>query len=186
MLGRRRIRYPSLDAFVSSSLRRRLHPQNASEQAEGVDWTETGVVHFTLAVARRRLCRSLRVSHVVTAPRGPCGIRPVVTGPARASVLRVASVIAFIVMTVSNLPSWEYSGDKPGTRGHNIFDKGQVATRVPINTPVQCPHRREEGSFCHPSTNFANTLSTFSLDQLAQESKFQHQAWRRRLEAYLM
>jgi hypothetical protein len=28
------------------------------------------------------------------------------------------SVIAFIVMTICNLPSWEYSGDKPGTRGH--------------------------------------------------------------------
>jgi hypothetical protein len=25
--------------------------------------------------------------------------------------------------------------------GINVFDKGRVATRVPINTPVQCPHR---------------------------------------------
>jgi hypothetical protein len=45
-------------------------------------------------------------------------------------------------MTVCNLPSWEYSGDKPCTRGHiNVFDKGRAATRVPINTPIQCPHR---------------------------------------------
>jgi hypothetical protein len=57
-------------------------------------------------------------SHVVTAPGGPCEIRPMVTGLARISVLRAVSVIAFIVMTVCNLPSWEYSGDKPGTRGH--------------------------------------------------------------------
>jgi hypothetical protein len=85
MLGRRRTRYPSLDAFVSSSLRRRLHPQNASEQTEGVDWMETDVVPFALAVARRRLCRSLWVSHVVTASGGPGGIRPIVTGPARIS-----------------------------------------------------------------------------------------------------
>jgi hypothetical protein len=39
-------------------------------------------------------------SHVVTAPGGPCGIRPIVTGPVRTSVLRAAFVIAFIVMTV--------------------------------------------------------------------------------------
>jgi hypothetical protein len=47
---------------------------------------------------------------------------------------------------------------------------------VLINTPVQCPHTRDERSFCHPSTNFANSLSTFLLDQLAQENKFQHLA----------
>jgi hypothetical protein len=41
-----------------------------------------------------------------------------VMGPARISALRAAFVIAFTVMTVCNLPSWEYSGDKPGTRGH--------------------------------------------------------------------
>jgi hypothetical protein len=57
-------------------------------------------------------------SHVVTALGGPCGTRPIVTGPARRSVLRAAFVIAFAVMTVCNLPSWEYSGDKLGTRGH--------------------------------------------------------------------
>lgn len=57
-------------------------------------------------------------SHIVTAPGGPCGIRPIVTGPARRSVLRAAFVIAFTVMTVCNLPLWEYSGDKLDTRGH--------------------------------------------------------------------
>jgi hypothetical protein len=57
-------------------------------------------------------------SHVVTAPGGPCRIWPIVMGPARRSVLRAAFVIAFTVMTICNLPSWEYSGDKLGTRGH--------------------------------------------------------------------
>jgi hypothetical protein len=57
-------------------------------------------------------------SHVVTTPGGPCGIRATITGPARIGVLRAAFLIAFIVMTVCNLPSWEYSRDKPGTRGH--------------------------------------------------------------------
>jgi hypothetical protein len=63
-------------------------------------------------------------SHVVTAPGGPCGIRPIVTGPARRSVLRAAFVIAFTVMTDCNLPSWEYFGDKLGTRGHKRLWQG--------------------------------------------------------------
>jgi hypothetical protein len=36
-----------------------------SEQAEGADWMETGAVPFAPAVASRRFCRRLRVSHVV-------------------------------------------------------------------------------------------------------------------------
>jgi hypothetical protein len=44
-------------------------------------------------------------------------IRPIVMGPARTSAIRVVSVIRFTLMTICNLPSWEYSGDKPGTRG---------------------------------------------------------------------
>jgi hypothetical protein len=44
MLGRRRTRYPSPDAFVVSSRRRRPHPQNAPEQAGGADRMKTGVV----------------------------------------------------------------------------------------------------------------------------------------------
>jgi hypothetical protein len=35
-------------------------------------------------------------SHILTRPRGPRGIRPVVTGPARRSVLRAQFVIAFL------------------------------------------------------------------------------------------
>jgi hypothetical protein len=89
-------------------------------------------------IERRRLCRSLRVSHVVTALGCPCGIRPMVMGPARTSAIRAVSVIGFTVMTSCNLPSWEYSGDKPGTRGHKHLWQGQAATRVPINIPIQC------------------------------------------------
>jgi hypothetical protein len=118
-----------------------LHPQNASEQPEGVDWTETGAVHFALAVERRRLCRSLWVSHVITAPGGPRGIRSMITGPARISALRATSVIDFTVMTVCNLPSWEYSGDKPGTRGHKRLLQGtgghSSAYKYPRTVPSQ-------------------------------------------------
>jgi hypothetical protein len=45
-------------------------------------------------VARRRLCRSVQVSHVVTAMGGPCGIRPMLMGPARIRALEPVSVIA--------------------------------------------------------------------------------------------
>jgi hypothetical protein len=45
----------------------------------------------------------------------------------------------FSVMTVCNLPLWEYSGDSPGTRGHKRTCLGTLAARVPINTPVECP-----------------------------------------------
>jgi hypothetical protein len=46
MLGRRRTCHPSLNDFVYSSRRRRLHPQNTPGQAEGADWTRTCVVPF--------------------------------------------------------------------------------------------------------------------------------------------
>lgn len=44
LLERRRTRYHSLDVFVSSSLRRRLHPQNTSGQDKNVDWMRTGTI----------------------------------------------------------------------------------------------------------------------------------------------
>jgi hypothetical protein len=43
LLGRRRTRYPSLDAFIVSSRRRRPHPQNALKQAGGADRMKTDV-----------------------------------------------------------------------------------------------------------------------------------------------
>jgi hypothetical protein len=54
MLGLRRTRYPSLDAFVASSLRRRLHPQNTPEQAEGVDWMKTDAVPLCLLCCKTK------------------------------------------------------------------------------------------------------------------------------------
>jgi hypothetical protein len=40
-LGRRQTRHPSLYDLVYSSRRRRLHPQNTPEQAEGTDRMKT-------------------------------------------------------------------------------------------------------------------------------------------------
>jgi hypothetical protein len=44
MLGRRRRRYPSLDAFVASLYQRRPRPRITLEQAEGAGRTRTGAV----------------------------------------------------------------------------------------------------------------------------------------------
>jgi hypothetical protein len=51
---------------------------------------------------------------------------------------RVTGLIcnSFSVITVCNLPLWEYSGDNPSTRGHKRTCLGTLAARVPINTPV--------------------------------------------------
>jgi hypothetical protein len=50
-------------------------------------------------------------------PLGACVIQHIVMGPVRTSAIRAVSVIRFTLMTICNLPSWEYFGDKPGTRG---------------------------------------------------------------------
>jgi hypothetical protein len=62
MLGRRRTRYPSLDAFVVSLHRRRPHPQSTPEQAEGVNWMKTG------AVPLRTLCCKMKAPSKSTSP----------------------------------------------------------------------------------------------------------------------
>jgi hypothetical protein len=59
----------------------------------------------------------LRASRVPTVGEGPYVIWPIVMGPARSGLFRDVSVMGFTLVTVCNLPSWEYSGDKPGTRG---------------------------------------------------------------------
>jgi hypothetical protein len=99
--------------------------------------------------------------------KGPCVIQPMVMGPARSGAIRDVSVTGFTLMTICNLPSWEYFGDKPGTRGSKRLWQGHAAPRVPINTPVQCPTYGGL-SFWHSMLNFANTLSSPLLDQLAE------------------
>jgi hypothetical protein len=71
MLGRRRRRYPSLQAFVSS-----LH-QRRQDDRRGPPFILLTKAHDEVSL-----------SHIPTRPGGPRGIRPTVTGPARRSVLR--------------------------------------------------------------------------------------------------
>jgi hypothetical protein len=112
-----------------------IHRTRPNKPKASIGWRPTRS-SFVLSVARRRLCRSLWVSHIVTAPGGPCGIRSTVTGPARISALRAAFVIAFTTSPRGNILGINWV-----LEGINVFDKGRVVTRVPINTPVQCPHR---------------------------------------------
>jgi hypothetical protein len=71
----------------------------------------------TLRCKTKALSKS---TSLTSSPRtgGPCEFRPNVTGPVRISALQAVFVIVFTVMTVCNLLSWKYSGDKSGTRGH--------------------------------------------------------------------
>jgi hypothetical protein len=118
MLGRRRRRYPSLQAFVTS-----LHQQRKDDRRKTKAYDEVSP------------------SHVLIRPRGPRGIRPTVIGPRMEK--RVMGLIcnSFSVMTVCNPPLWKYSGDSPGARGHKHKRPyiGTLDTRALINTPVQCP-----------------------------------------------
>jgi hypothetical protein len=86
MLGRRRRRYPSLQAFATSLHHRRQdggmdHPPSSSPQDEGLQRSPT---------------TKSSSSCVLTQPGGPRGIWPIVTGPTRRSVLRAWFVIAFL------------------------------------------------------------------------------------------
>jgi hypothetical protein len=82
MLGRRRRRYPSLDAFANLAA-----PTEAKRPA--------------VSTLRPTRCKTkaydeVALSRVLVQHEGPRGIRPIVTGPARLSVLRARFVKAFL------------------------------------------------------------------------------------------
>jgi hypothetical protein len=100
MLGRRRRRYPSLDAFASLAA-----PTKTRRLA-----------HSTL---RPTHCRTKAYDEVAPSRglvqhEGPRAIRPIVTGPAWP--LRITGLICkgFSVITVCNPALWEYFGDNMG------------------------------------------------------------------------
>jgi hypothetical protein len=124
VLGRRRRRYPSLQAFVTSPHQRRQDDRRGPP--------------FVLLIARRRPTTKLSIPrpHPTWRPtrdsahcNRPCMER------------RVMGLIcnSFSVMTVCNPPLWEYSGDSLSARGHKRPYNGTLDSRAPINTPVQCP-----------------------------------------------
>jgi hypothetical protein len=82
MLGRRRRRYPSLQAFVDLAA-----PTEAKRPAEST----LRPLH-----CKTKAYDGVAPSHALTQPGGPCRIRPIVTGPARRSVLRAQFVMAFL------------------------------------------------------------------------------------------
>ena len=117
MLERRRTRYPSLMPS-SSRCTYAGHIHSAPEQAGGTDRMKTGTDPLRPLHGKAKGLSNSTGLAPLPRPRGPGGIQPTVTGPARISVLWAASVIAFSVMTVCNLHLWEYSRDKPSTREH--------------------------------------------------------------------
>jgi hypothetical protein len=82
MLGRRRRRYPSLQAFVNLAA-----PTEAKQPARST----LRPLH-----CKTKAYDGVAPSLVLTQPGGPRGIQPIVTGPARRSVLRARFVMAFL------------------------------------------------------------------------------------------
>ena len=82
MLGRRRRRYPSLQPS-SISLRQ--------QEAERTARSTLRLLHY-----KTKAYDDVAPSHVLTRPGGTHGIRPIVIGPARRSVLRARFVMAFL------------------------------------------------------------------------------------------
>jgi hypothetical protein len=99
MLGRRRRRHPSLEAFAAA-----------------VGPTETKRAGDTLRLIRHRTktCDEVIPPCGLVQHGGPRAIRPIVTGPAWP--LRVTGLICkgIPVITVCNPALWEYSGDNLG------------------------------------------------------------------------
>ena len=80
MLGRRRRRYPSLQAFVNLAA-----PTEAKQPAGST----LRLLHY-----ETKAYDEVAPSHALTLPRGPRRIRPMVIGPTRISVLRARFVMA--------------------------------------------------------------------------------------------
>jgi hypothetical protein len=95
MLGRRRRRYPSLDAFASLA---------APTEAKRPAGSTLRPLH-----CKTKAYDEVALSRVLVQPGGPRGIRP------RAAKCVTSPICNdFSVITVCNLALWEYSGDSLG------------------------------------------------------------------------
>ena len=97
MLGRRRRRYPSLDAFANLA---------APTEAKRPAGTTLHPLH-----CKTKAHDEVAPPRVLVEHEGPRGIRPIITGPAWP--LRITGLICkgLPVITVCNPALWEYSGD---------------------------------------------------------------------------
>jgi hypothetical protein len=125
VLGRRRRCYPSCEVFVASLHQRMRDDQRGCPlpsplQGEGQTPTKSAS-----PVSSSRPETHVEFAHC--------------NGPHMDKHITGLICNNFFVMMVCNLPLWEYFGDSPGTRGHKRPCLGTIDTRVPINTPVQCP-----------------------------------------------
>jgi hypothetical protein len=82
MLGQRRRRYPLLDAFANLA---------APTEAKRSTGSTLRPLH-----CKTKAYVEVASSRVLVQPGGPHGIRPIVIGPARLSVLRARFVMAFL------------------------------------------------------------------------------------------
>ena len=108
-------------------------------QAKGANLMEACSTPFAHTRQDEGPTEDYRTSHSLTTETGPCAVRPTELGLALTCMIRAVCVIKFTVMTVCNLPLWEYSRDKPSTQGSKCLWQGQTAPRVPINTLILYP-----------------------------------------------
>jgi hypothetical protein len=85
-------------------------------------------------------------------------------GPREDKRVRGRVCNSLTVMTACNLPSREYSRDKPGTRGHKRLCQGTGGRSSAYKYPCTVPATVMRKSFWHSILNLINTLSVSPLD----------------------
>jgi hypothetical protein len=118
-----------------ATLRAKPSSPRYTNEGEMIDTVALCLLHCK---KKARLRRSLLIPRVHLAQR-PTWNSTQCNGPCVDK--RVTGLIcnSFSVMTVCNLPLWQYSGDNQGTRRHKRPCLGTLAARKPINIPVKCP-----------------------------------------------
>jgi hypothetical protein len=125
------------------------HIYNASEHAEGVDQTETCVVPFVDGSQEKALSKSTGL------PRCHHHGRPMwdsahCNRPREDKCVKGRVCNSLTVMTAYNLPSWEYSWDKPGTREHKRLCQGTDSRSSVYKYPCTMPVTRRKKAFGIP------------------------------------
>jgi hypothetical protein len=161
MLGRRRTRYPSL---MPSSSRRtnedHIHRTRPSKPEAPIGWRPARSP-FVLSMARRRICRSPLVPHPHCGREAQVGFGPLwrpradkcITGCVCNSLFRNDSLYLHL---------WEYSGDKPSTRGQERLWQGMGGHSSTYKYPRTVPVRAQINRAIVIPRWTLQTLSPFS------------------------
>jgi hypothetical protein len=143
LLGRRRTRYPSLYDFACYTSTTRPNMPKAPTRrrpARSPSWTG---------------CKTKALSKSTGLPRRHRHERPMwdsahCNGPREDKRVKGRICNSLTVMTACNLPSWEYSGDKPGIRGHKRLCQGTSSRSSAYKYPCTVPATKKKKAFGIP------------------------------------